>query len=150
MGRSETHVVHIPRWLTVFLWLAVSAAMVFTIYAMSGHAYHRESSLADLFAIPTSSSAVLALAAPAVADILFFVPWGALAFLSIDGDARSRRSIYGAVILLGVAFALGLTAWQTTLATRVTGVVDCLWNGVGCAIGASLGHARKRVRVRFE
>ena len=90
------------------------------------------------------------LIAPVVADILFFVPWGALAFLSIDGANRSRRSVYAVTVLLGVAFALGLTAWQIMLPTRVTSVIDCLWNGVGCALGAALGHARKQVRVRFE
>ena len=150
MGKTETHVVHIPRWITVFLWLGVSAAMAVTIYFLSGHAYHRDSSLADILAIPATSSAVLAVIAPAVADILFFLPWGALAFLSVDQANSARRSIYGVVILLGVAFALGLIAWQITLPTRVTSVVDCLWNAVGCAVGAALGHARKRVRVRFE
>src|SRR5438093_701950 len=150
MGRAETHVIHIPRWITLILWLAVSAAMVLTIDLMSGHAYHRESSFAAALAIPTTSSGILAIIAPAVADILFFVPWGVLAFLSIDGANRSRRSLYAVTILLGVAFALGLTAWQITLPTRVTTVLDCLWNGVGCAVGASFGHTRKRVRVRFE
>src|SRR5438445_4205225 len=150
MGKAETHVIHIPRWITIFLWLLVSAAMVVTIDLMSGHPYRRESSFARVLAIPTTISAVLAIIAPAVADILFFVPWGALAFLSIDGANRSRRSLYAVTVLLGVAFALGLTAWQITLPTRVTGIIDCLWSGVGCAVGAALGHARKRVRVRFE
>src|SRR5207253_5253898 len=99
MGRAETHVIHIPRWLTVVLWLLVSAAMVVTIDLMSGHAYHRESSFAQALAIPITSSAVLAIIAPVVADILFFVPWGALAFLSIAGANRSRRSVYAVTVL---------------------------------------------------
>jgi VanZ family protein len=157
MGRRETHVVHIPRWLTVALWLAVSALMAATIYAMSGHAYLREPTIADVLAMvrrydqgAASNSAVLAVMTPAIADILFFLPWGFLAFLSIDRAGGPRKSIYGATMALGVAFALGLVAWQTVLPTRVTGAVDCLWNAAGCLMGAALGHARKRVRVRFE
>ncbi len=85
-----------------------------------------------------TSSAVLAILAPAIGDILFFLPWGA------------RKSIYAATIALGVAFALALTAWQTMLPTRVTGGIDCFWGAVGCGAGAALGHARKRFRVRFD
>lgn len=157
MGKKEIRVVQVPRWITVFLWVAVSAAMAVAIYFLSGHAYRRESSFADMTAMlrrydqaPPTSSAILAIIAPAIGDILFFLPWGALAFLSLDGPNRSRKSIYGAAVALGVAFALGLTAWQTVLPTRVTGGIDCLWGAVGCGAGAALGHARKRVRVRFD
>jgi VanZ family protein len=157
VGKKEIRVVNVPRWITVGLWLLVSAAMAIAIYFLSGHAYRRESSLADIGAMlrrydqgAPSSSAILAILAPAVGDILFFLPWGALAFLSLDGPNRSRKSIYGVTVALGVAFALALTAWQAVLPTRVTGVVDCLWGAVGCGAGAALGHARKRVRVRFD
>jgi VanZ family protein len=157
VGKAETRVVFVPRWLTVFLWLLVSAGMAATIYVLSGHAYHRESSLTEIVAMlrrydqgSASNSAVLAIIAPAIGDILFFLPWGALGFLSLDGPNRSRKSIYGVTVALGVAFALGLTVWQLTLPTRVTGGIDCLWGAVGCGAGAALGHARKRVRVRFD
>ena len=157
MGKKEIRIVRVPRWVTVALWILVSAAMATAIYFLSGHAYHRESSFAEIVSMlrrydqgSASNSAILALIAPAVADILFFLPWGALAFLSLDGPNRSRKSIYGATVALGVAFALGLTAWQTILPTRVTGGIDCLWGAVGCGAGAALGHARKRVRVRFD
>jgi hypothetical protein len=93
---------------------------------------------------------MLAAIAPAATDILFFVPWGALAFLSLDGERHSRKVTYMAAILLGVAFALGLMAWQTVLATRITRGIDTLWNVLGCAGGTMLAHARKRVRIRFE
>jgi VanZ family protein len=97
-----------------------------------------------------SRSAVLATIIPAVAQILFFVPWGALAFLSFDRSDVPRPRVYAAVILVGVAFALALVAWQQVLPTRVTGWLDAAWNTIGCACGAALGHARKRVRIRFE
>ena len=147
MGKSETHVVHVPRWVTVLLLLAVSAAMVEAIHLLSGRAYLRESSFR---LVSATASSLLAIIAPAIADALFFLPWGALAFLSLDRAAQPRKTTYFAVIALGVAFALGLVAWQTVLPTRVTGGVDAMWNAVGCTVGATLGHARKRIRVRFE
>lgn len=137
--------------------MVVSAAMAIAIYFLSGRAYRRETSFAEIVAMlrrydqgSATSSTILAIIAPAIADILFFLPWGALAFLSLDAPNRSRVSIYGVAVALGVAFALALTAWQTMLPTRVTGGIDCLWGAVGCGAGAALGHARKRVRVRFD
>jgi hypothetical protein len=157
MGKSEIRVVHIPPWITVFLLLAVSAGMAMTIQLLSRRAYQRKTSSTDIIWMlrrydegTASSSAILAMIAPPVADMLFFVPWGALAFLSLDRPGRSTRTTYAATMILGVAFALALIAWQAALPRRVTGGYDCLWNAVGCAAGAALGHARKRVRVRFE
>jgi len=147
VGKRETHVVHVPRWVTVLLLLAVSAAMVLTIHFLSGRAYLRQSSFRFVSA---TTSSLLAIIAPAIADALFFLPWGALAFLSLDRAAQPRQTTYFAVIALGVAFALGLVAWQTVLPTRVTGGLDAMCNAMGCTAGAALGHARKRIRVRFE
>jgi hypothetical protein len=157
MGKNEIRVIHVPRWVTVALWILVTAAMVSTIHLLSGHAYHRQSSFAEVAAMvyrydqgTASSSVLLATIAPATADALFFLPWGALAFLSLDGAERPRKRVYLATIALGVAFAFALVAWQQWLLTRVTEGVDVLWTAVGCAAGATLAHARKRVRVRFE
>jgi VanZ family protein len=157
VGKTEIRVVHVPRWVTVALWILVTAAMVLAIHLLSGHAYRRESSFGDIAAMvyrydraTSSSSVLLATIAPAVADILFFLPWGALAFLSLDAAERPRKKVYLAVLALGVAFAWALVAWQQWLPTRVTGGIDALWNVVGCAAGAGLAHTRKRVRVRFE
>jgi uncharacterized membrane-anchored protein len=97
-----------------------------------------------------TTSALLATIAPAIAGALFFVPWGALAFLSFDTPERPRRVTYAATMTLGVAFALGLVASQEVMPTRVTGTLDALWNAVGCAAGAALGYSRKRFRVRFQ
>jgi VanZ family protein len=151
MGKSDIRILHVPRWLTVFAWLVVSAAMAGTVYLLSGHAYARETSFSAIIAAirtSTSASSVLAAIAPATADILFFVPWGALAFLSLD---RNRRRVtYAVTIALGVAFALALMEWQSVLPTRITKGIDALWNVAGCISGAVLAHARKRVRIRFE
>jgi len=135
----------------------VSAAMALSVRALSGRAYERDTPLADIMAVvlrygagSATSTAVLATIAPALADILFFVPWGALAFLSLDGQRHSQRLTYSATMALGAAFALALLAWQVVLPMRITGGVDALWNVIGCASGAALGQARKRVRFRFE
>src|SRR5262249_34235327 len=151
MGKSEIRVIHVPRWLTVLAWLAVSAAMAVSVYLLSGRAYSREVALSSIVTAlrrSPSTTSILAAAAPATADFLFFVPWGALAFLSLDSG--SRRMTYSVTLLLGVAFALALMSWQTVLPARITRGVDAMWNIVGCAAGAVSAHARKGVRVRFE
>lgn len=156
MGKKEIHVVRVPRWVTVTLLIAVSAMMVLVIDLLSGHAYRRQASLPELLSmvrrhdIRPSNSAFLANLAPVVANVLFFVPWGALAFLSFDVAGASRRAVYAATIAVGVAFALGLAGWQEFLPTRVTAWQDVIWNAAGCVGGAALGHLRKRVRIRFD
>ena len=151
MGKNEIRVVHVPRWLTVFVWLVVSAAMAASVYLLSGRAYSREVALSSIVAAlrrSTSVTSLLVTAAPATADFLFFVPWGVLAFLSLDRG--SPRATYGITLLLGVAFALALMQWQDVLPTRISRGVDAMWNVTGCAAGAVIAHARKRIRIRFE
>jgi hypothetical protein len=139
------------------LLLIVSAGMVAAIHFLSGKAYmHDRTSFAELISIilrydrgQMSNAALLATIAPALADALFFVLWGAVAFLSFDREGH-RAATYAVTMTVGVAFALGLIAWQEVLTTRVTGWFDAVWNALGCASGAALGHARKRVRIRFE
>jgi hypothetical protein len=148
VGKSEIVVVRVPRGITVVLWMAVSAAMVALIYALSGRAYVQDRATI----IPEMGEPVAALAtsAPIVADILFFLPWGALAYLALDRENSSRLRTYIATMVVGAAFALVLTAWQRSLPTRVTGWIDAIWYAAGCLAGAAAGHARKRVRIRFE
>lgn len=157
MGKKEIRVIHIPRWVTVALLVIVSAAMALTIDSLSGHAYWRQPSLAEILSMvrrrddhPPSNIAILATITPAMVDFLFFVPWGALAFLSFYDAKRSRTVLYAITIGVGVAFALALVGWQETLSTRVTAWQDVVWNAAGCAGGAALGHMRKRVRIRFD
>ena len=151
MGKNEIRVVHVPRWLTVCVWLLVSAAMAASVYLLSGHAYSRDVAFSSIIAAlrrSTSVTSLLVAAAPATADFLFFVPWGVLAFLSLD--TGSRKATYGITLLLGVAFALGLMEWQAILPTRISRGADAMWNVTGCAAGAVIAHARKRIRFRFE
>ena len=154
MGRSEVVTVRVPKWATFLLLLAVSAAMVAAIYMLSGRAYEPErASVAD-FILRLRKQAgkpvLIATFAPLILDILFFVPWGAVAFLAFDKVGRPRRRTYALTVMVGVAFALGLFGWQETLPTRVTGWIDAIWNVAGCFVGALVGHARKEMHIRFE
>jgi VanZ family protein len=157
VGKPEARVVMVPRWVTVLLLIAVSLAMAGLIFLLSGRATLRDRltltaiiSLVRRYDSGTiSSDALMASMATAIADVLFFLPWGALAFLALDGAGDRRMRTYLSAMILGVAFALALVAWQNTLATRVTGLYDAAWNAVGCFAGAVAGHLRKRVRIRF-
>jgi glycopeptide antibiotics resistance protein len=144
---------------TIALLVAVSIGMAGLIAFLSGRAFLRQQlTVQEIVSLihrydqgNVSSDAILATAAPGIADILFFMPWGALAFLSFDGrDEKHRLRTYLLTLAVGVTFALGLVAWQSALPTRVTGWEDAGWNMLGCLAGAVFGHLRKRVRVRFD
>jgi hypothetical protein len=158
VGKSTIRTVTVPRVVTVILLIIVSAAMALLIASLSGRAYlgvqltmpevvsliHRY----DVGAV--SNDALLATAAPGIADLLFFLPWGALAFLAFDGGEAHRPRTYLVTLVVGLTFALGLMAWQNRLPTRVTGWDDAGWNALGCLLGAIAGHLRKRLRIRFD
>ena len=148
----------VPRWVTIVLLVLLSVGMAALIVALSGRAYlGARLTVAEVVALihrydrgAVSSDALLATAAPGIADILFFLPWGTMAFLAFDGGEQHRLRTYLLTLAVGVTFALGLVQWQSTLPTRVTGWDDAGWNAVGCLGGAVAGHLRKRLRVRFE
>jgi glycopeptide antibiotics resistance protein len=154
MGKAETRVILVPRWASVALLLAVSAAMALLILALSGRAYwHERTSVVEVLSLVRrydrlTPTAFIAAIAPVITNILFFVPWGALAFFAFD--RRSRAATYALTLAVGVAFACVLVAWQSALPTRITGWNDAAWNTVGCAVGAVGAHLRKQLRIRFE
>ncbi len=158
VGKSEVITVPVPRAMTVALLILVSAAIASIIYWLSGRATMQDRVTFDeLLSLvrrydrgAIDNSALLAGIAPAIADLLLFVPWGALAFLAFDRGESRRAVTYVFTIGVGVAFALALVAWQNRLPTRVTGWYDAIWNCAGCIAGAILGDLRKRVRIRFE
>ncbi|HSY50899.1 MAG TPA: hypothetical protein VLC46_18995 [Thermoanaerobaculia bacterium] len=158
MGKPDIRTVTVPRSVTIVLLAAVSIAMISLIAFLSGRAY-----LGQQLTIPqivsfihrydqgtVSVDALLATSAPGIADILFFMPWGVLAFLAFDGGEQHRTRTYLLTLAVGVTFALGLVEWQSALPTRVTGWEDAGWNMVGCLAGAIGGHLRKSVRVHFN
>ena len=158
MGTRELHVVHVPRRVTVLLLVLVSATMLLLFWFLSGKAVYREeaSPLHLLRAVlhydrtGAGRANLLASAAPAIFDALLFVPFGGLAFLAFDRAERGRARTYGLALLVGLTFALGLSAWQEWLPTRITGWLDVVWNAAGTLAGAMLGHLRKRVQIRFQ
>lgn len=158
MGKPTIRTFTVPRGVTIALLVAVSAGMVALITFLSGRAYLRQQlTIPEIVSLihrydrgALSSDVLLATAASGIADILFFMPWGALAFLTFDGGENRRLRTYLLTLVVGVTFALGLVAWQSRLPTRVTGWEDAGWNMLGCLAGAVFGHLRKRVRVRFD
>jgi glycopeptide antibiotics resistance protein len=158
VGKSTIRTVTVPRAVTVILLIIVSAAMSLLIASLSGRAYLGvRLTMPELVSLihrydegAISNDSLLATAAPGIADLLFFLPWGALAFLAFDGGEEHRLRTYLVTLAVGVTFALGLMAWQSRLPTRVTGWDDAGWNTLGCLFGAVAGHLRKRVRIRFD
>lgn len=158
MGKQTIRTIVVPRWVTVALLILVSAAMLGLIAMLSGRAYLRQRlTIGEVVALAhrydrgaLTNDALLATAAPGIADILIFMPWGALAFLAFDGGEGHRLRTYLLTLAVGLTFALGLVAWQSALPTRVTGWEDAGWNAFGCTAGAIAGHLRKGLRVRFD
>lgn len=158
MGKRIIQTILVPRWVTIALLIVLSVGMAGLIAMLSGRAYLRQRlTIPELVALvhrydqgALSNDAILATAAPGIADILFFVPWGALAFLAFDGGEGHRFRTYLLTLAVGLTFALGLVAWQSALPTRVTGWEDAGWNTFGCMAGAVAGHLRKQLRLRFD
>jgi len=158
VGKPGIRTFRVPRWVTIIFLVAVSIAMAALIVFLSGRAYLRQQlTVPDIVSLvhrydrgALSIDTLLATMAPEIVDILFFMPWGALAFLAFDEGEQHRLRTYLLTLAVGVTFALGLVAWQSALPTRVTGWEDAGWNMLGCLAGAVCGHLRKRVRVRFE
>ena len=154
----EARVIVVPRGVTIALLVLTTAGMVATLFLLSGRARLRgRMSIPEVVSLvrrydqgELGNVAVLASIAPAIADALFFLPWGALAFLSFDGSPERRGRTYAVVAGLGVAFALVLAAWQEMMPMQVTGWDDVSWNWIGCLTGATLAHLRKRIRLRFQ
>jgi glycopeptide antibiotics resistance protein len=159
VAQQQVRVVRVRKWITFILLLLVSAAIVLLAFALSGKAYAREteqplggvSQLARTVAGGRYTSAqLLALAMPALANALVFVPWGFLMFIWLDRPSRPVFVSYATTWAVGMTFALALSLWQFALPTRVTDVSDAIWNSVGAFGGALVGQIRKRVRVAFE
>lgn len=157
MGKAEVRTIVVPKWVTVILLVAVSAAMAALIVYLSGKAFtNGREPLRDLLLrlmqrggeIPRS--AIMASIMPSIANILFFLPWGFLMFLAVDAPSRSRGKSYLITVIAGALFAVAIEVWQGFLPTRVIGLPDTIANAVGALAGAMAGHLRKRVRVQFD
>ena len=155
MGKREVRVIVIRRRVTVALLVLVSAVMLSLIGFLSGKTYSSETHAPaeEIVALMQFRSEVNLLAAvmPLLADVIAFLPWGFLAFIAFDTKERRRFRTYLLTCAAAMAFALALVLWQyALLPTRVTTFGDTIFNVAGALIGASLGHVRRTVRIRFD
>jgi VanZ family protein len=149
----------IRRPLTIASLFAVTVAIAALTLSMSGRSYgkvdpipfedvrhlihrmqHRQ--------LPTSIVSVIVM--PMVANLLLFVPWGFLMFISLYTANRPTVQTYVLTVLLGFSFSVAIEAAQYFMPTRVADVNDIIWNTAGAISGALLGHARLRLRFEFE
>jgi hypothetical protein len=151
--------VSVTKPITVALWLAATIAIITITVWMAGRSYENFEPIPfdDLRYLakrlaerPISTHILAVLVVPMIANVLLFVPWGFLAFITFYNVERPTLQTYVLTILLGFSFTLGIEAWQYFLPSRVADVNDVIWNTCGTIVGAILGHARLRVRFEFE
>ena len=149
----------VPKLLTVILLLAVTATIIAVTVWMSGRSYENfdpipfsdlQNLARRLAARPISTQLLAVIVMPMIANVLLFVPWCFLMFITLYTVERPTLQTYVLTILLGFSFTLGIEAWQYFLPSRVADVNDVIWNTSGTILGAILGHARLRVRFEFE
>jgi glycopeptide antibiotics resistance protein len=159
MGKGAVRVIRVPKGVTVALLVLVSVAMIAFYFVLAGRTYVRpKGSSEDLVMRVVSDeqsgtltiTTALAILWPVVANVLFFMPWGFLAFIALDMPGRSRLWTYAATLAGGIVFAVAIEIWQTFLPAPITTGSDAVANAAGALAGALAGHLRKQVRIRFE
>lgn len=151
--------VAVRRPVTIFLLLAVTAAIAGITVWTAGKSYTKVDTTPfneivnlkeRLDTRPVSTQILAVILVPILGNILLFVPWGFLMFISLYSVERLTVQTYLLTILIGLTLTLAIEAWQYFLPSRVADINDVIWNTVGTIIGAVLGHMRLRVRVEFE
>lgn len=149
----------VPRAITAIALLVVTLAIIAITVWMSGRSYENFDPIPfsdlrhlarRLAARPISTQLLAVIVMPVIANVLLFVPWGMLTFISLYNIDRPTLQTYVLTILLGFSFSLAIEAWQYFLPSRVADVNDVIWNTAGTVVGALLGHARLRVRFEFD
>ncbi len=149
----------IKRPLTILLLTIVTLSIIANTVWMAGKSYENFDPIPfdDVrFLIrrvadrPISTHILAVLVVPMIANVLLFVPWGFLTFISLYTVDRPTLQTYVLTILLGFSFSLGIEGWQYFLPSRVADINDVIWNTTGVVAGAFLGHLRLRVRFEFE
>lgn len=144
--------------LTVVLLLLTTVAIIAVTVWLAGKSYENLNPTPfddlrylarRLAARPISTHILAVLVVPMIANVLLFVPWGFLVFITFYSIERPTLQTYVLTILLGFSFTLGIEGWQYFLPSRVADVNDVIWNTFGTILGALLGHARLRVRLEF-
>ncbi len=151
--------VTVPRYLTLIALFAVTLAIIAITVWMAGRSYENfdpipfsdlKHLVRRLAARPISTQLLAVIVMPVIANVLLFVPWGMLTFISLYTTERPTLQTYVLTILLGFSFSLGIEGWQYFLPSRVADINDVIWNTAGTVVGAFIGHARLRVRFEFE
>lgn len=151
--------VHVRKPVTIILLLLTTAAIVGITLWMSGRSYASLDPIPfddirflakRLGERPISTHVLALLVVPMVANVLLFVPWGFLLFITLYTVDRPTMQTYILTTLLAFSFTLGIEGWQYFLPSRVADVNDVIWNTSGGIIGALLGHARLRLRFEFN
>ncbi len=156
---SVSRSINIPRAITVLLLVLVTAGIVSVTIWSSGRSYTKVDPLPfdDLRHLlhrvehrPVSTQILAVIVVPIIGNILLFVPWGFLTFISLYSVERPTVQTYVLTILLGLTFTIFIEGWQYFLPSRVADINDVIWNTLGTILGAILGHLRLRVRFQFE
>jgi glycopeptide antibiotics resistance protein len=154
----QTNIV-IRRPVTVVLLLATTLAIGAGTLWMSGKSYGKVEPipfeglrhLAQRLEHKAVSTNILALIfVPIVGNILLFLPWGFLLFITLYTVDRPTVQTYVLTLLLGFTLACCIEAWQYFLPSRVADINDIIWNTVGTLAGAILAHLRVRLRFEFD
>lgn len=149
----------IPRWVTIALLLIATVVIIGVTIGSSGKSYSKVDPIPfdDLRHLshriarrPISTHILAVIVVPVIANVLLFVPWGFLMFISLYSVERPTVQAYLLTILMGFSLTVIIEAWQYFLPSRVADVNDIIWNTAGTVAGAILGHMRLRVRVEFE
>ena len=149
----------IKKPVTIALLLVATAAIIAITVWMAGKSYENLNPtpfddvkylIRRLAMRPISTHILAVLVVPMIANVMLFVPWGFLTFITFYSLDRPTMQTYVLTILLGFSFSLGIEAWQYFLPSRVVDVNDVIYNTIGTVLGAILGHARLRVRFEFE
>ena len=155
----QTGNITVPRFITILALLAMTAVIIAVTVASKGASYTKVDprpfddlrhlvQVAERRGVSTQVLAVIIV--PIIGNILLFVPWGLLMFISLYTIDRPTVQTYVLTILLGLTFTLAIEAWQYFLPSRVADINDVIWNTLGTVLGAILGHLRLRVRFEFE
>lgn len=149
----------IKRPFTILLLIVVTLSIIAITVWMAGKSYENFDPIPfddvrylakRLAARPISTHILAVLVVPMIANVLLFVPWGFLTFISLYTVDRPTLQTYVLTILLGFSFSLGIEGWQYFLPSRVADINDVIWNTTGVVLGAFLGHLRLRVRFEFQ
>lgn len=149
----------VRRPVTILLLLLVTFAIVGITVWVTGKSYSKVDPIPfealrglarRLSHHPMSTQILAVIIVPIIGNVLLFVPWGFLTFITLYRLDRPTMQTYVLTVLLGFSFTVTIEAWQYFLPSRVADINDVIWNTVGTIIGAALGHLRLRVRVEFR